>query len=71
MPKRKKAIAPKEDAASFGYIGGLIGGFVAYLVAEITLAVRPHPIHWLVGLTGAIAVGAAAYGVTFMRQRRR
>ena len=72
MSKRKKVvpITPKEDASSFGYVGGFIGFFVAYLGAEITLAVRPHPIHWLVAATGAIALGATTYGITFWRRSR-
>jgi ABC-type antimicrobial peptide transport system permease subunit len=72
MSKRKStAISPKEDAESAGYLG-LFGGFIlAYITAEITLAAQPHPIHWLVAGTGAVLIGAAAYGITFWRLTRR
>lgn len=72
MSKRNNAvtITPKEDAASFGYVGGFIGFFVAYLGAEITLALRPHPIHWLVAGIGAIVLGATTFGFTFWQRTR-
>ena len=71
MPKRKREISPKEDAESFGYVGAFAGFIVAYLSAEALLAVRPHPIHWVVALTGALLVGAATYGVILWQQTRR
>ena len=71
MSKRRREIIPKEDAESFGYLGASAGLIVAYLSAESLLAVRPHPIHWVVALTGAVLVGAATYGVILWQRIRR
>ncbi len=71
MPKRRKEISPKEDATSFGYLGALAGFILAYLSAEALLALRPHPLHWVVALTGALLVGAATYGVILWQRTRR
>lgn len=72
MSKRKtNNITPKEDAQSIGYFA-LLGGFlVAYLSAEVVLAARPHPWHWLVAGTAGVVAGVLGYGLTFWRQTRR
>jgi len=62
---------PKEDAESFGYLGTFVGFIVAYLSAEALLAMRPHPIHWVVALTGAVWVGAVTYRAILCQRTRR
>ena len=69
--RRSPVITPQEDGQSVGYIALLVGGLLAYLGAEITLAPRPHPIHWLTAGVGAITAGGLAYGVTLWRGTRR
>ena len=72
MPKRKSPkLTPKEEAVSTAYLA-LFGGFLlAYLIAEGALAARPHPVHWVAALAGALLIGGAAYGLTLWRLRRR
>lgn len=72
MPKRKRLkLTPKEEAMSTAYLA-LFGGFLlAYLIAEAALAARPHPVHWVVALTGALVIAGSAYGITLWRLRRR
>ena len=56
---------------SAGYLA-LFGGFLlAYLIAEGALAARPHPVHWVVALAGALVIAGSAYGITLWRLRRR
>ena len=71
MPKRKREISPKEGAGSFGDPGTFAGFIVANLSAEALLAVRPHPIHWVVAPTSAPLVGAVTYGVILWQRTRR
>lgn len=72
MTKRRSTkITPKEDALSIGYFALLGGFFVFYLGAEVALALRPHPLHWLVAGLGAVVAGVIGYGATFWRQTRR
>ncbi len=71
MPERKREISHKQDAESFGYVGAFVGFIVAYLSAEALLAVRPHPIHGVVALTGALLVGAATYRAILRKRTRR
>lgn len=71
MAKRKTTkITPKEDAQSFGYFALLGGFFASYLGAEAVLAVRPHPLHWLVAGIGGVVAGGIGYSVTLWRRMR-
>ena len=71
MPKRNSLkLSPKEEAESVGYLAAFGGFFVAYLIAETALAVRPHPIHWVTAFAGALFIGGAAYGVKLWRMKQ-
>ena len=71
MPKNRRAITPKEQAKSYGYLGAFAGFVAAYVGAETVLAARPHPTHWLVAAFGAVLAGGGAYGITLRRRTRR
>ena len=70
MSKHRRAITPKEDAESFGFIGLFVGFIVVYIGAEATLAARPHPYHWLAAGIGAALVGGAAYSLILWQRTR-
>ncbi len=36
------------------YIGIVVFGLTGYVLAEIALGTRPHPLHWLSALVGAV-----------------
>ena len=68
MPKRKhKKLSPQEEAQSAGCLAVLGGFLISYLVAEFTLAARPHPYHWLATFVGAGLAGVVAYGLVLRR----
>jgi len=71
VPPPKKEQSKNDDAASFGYMGAIGGGFVAYLIGEAVFAARPHPVHWVVALSGGVLVGVTSYGVTLWQQAHR
>lgn len=71
MPKHRRQITPKEDAESFGYIALFVGFLIAYIGAEIALAARSHPYHWLTAGIGAALVGGTTYGVIYWQRTRR
>ena len=52
---RKQSEKKKEEWPVVVYIWALGLGFVSYVVAEAVFSTtKPHPIHWLSGLVGAI-----------------
>jgi hypothetical protein len=71
MPKRKHTkLSPQEEAQSAGCLAVLVGFLISYLAAEITLAARPHPYHWLATFVGTALAGAVAYGLVLRRGTR-
>ena len=71
MSKRKsRKITPKEDAQSVAFFALLGGFFASYFGAEIVMALRPHPLHWLAGGVGAALAGGLGYGITLWRASR-
>lgn len=35
-------------------MGAVVVGIVGYLIGEVSLSTRPHPLHWAVALIGAL-----------------
>ena len=57
MSKRtRKKLQTKKDPPLVRWVGLLIGLLVAYMIAEVALAIQPHYWHWLAAAAGA-AVG--------------
>lgn len=71
LKRKSTKLSPQEDAQFFAYIALFIGYGIAYLGAEATLALRPHPIHWLVAGIGAVVVGGLVYAITLWRLTHR
>ena len=72
MSKRKY---PKrrlhDDNPSYGYFALMGGFFVFYFAAELLLAARPHPTHWLAAGVGALLAGALGHGLTLWQRARK
>ncbi len=58
MSKYKLARANEKKSRqgwpSVVYIGIVVFGLTGYVLAEIALGTRPHPLHWLSALVGAV-----------------
>ena len=52
---KKKAIREGWPLVVYIWIFGL--GLTGYFVGRLVFATRPHPLHWAMGLLGAIAGG--------------
>lgn len=44
----------RQGWPSVVYIGIAVFGLTGYVFAEIALGTRPHPLHWLSALVGAV-----------------
>jgi hypothetical protein len=66
--RRSPKITPEEDAQSVAFFGLIGGFFLSYLGAEVVIAQRPHPLHWLAGGVGAVLAGGVSYGLTLWRR---
>jgi len=72
MPKKQSPkLTPKQHAQSMAYLGLFIGFILAYVPAEIILAVRPHPYHWLTALVGGLLIGSTIYFVSLWQMTHR
>jgi hypothetical protein len=69
MPKHKPSkLLPREYAQSVSSLALLAGAILTYVTAEIVLATRPHPYHWVTALAGGLLVGGVVYGVAFWQR---
>jgi len=51
----KPAKLKREETPLVVYLSAFVLGIVAYfVVGELVLGSRPHPVHWLAGLAGAV-----------------
>ena len=72
MSKRKYSKRrSQEDNPSYGYFALMGGFFVFYFAAELLLAARPHPTHWLAAGAGGLLAGALGYGLTLWQRARK
>lgn len=45
----------ETDWLPLAALGGLVAGFfILFLGAEVTLSIRPHPVHWLAAAGGGV-----------------
>jgi hypothetical protein len=66
MSKSTKLTNAKVKNTSGGwplvvYVGIFGLGLLGYLISELALGARPHPIHWVVALIGAILGGVLGW----------
>ncbi len=62
--------APARDWLPFSaMVGTMVGFLLTYLVAEMALYMRPHPLHWLVAATGGGIGYAGGLVWNFWRSR--
>lgn len=72
MPKPKQSkLSPRQHAQSIAYLALVVGGILSYVAAEIILAVRPHPYHWLMALVGGVLIGLIVFGVAWWQWSHR
>jgi hypothetical protein len=60
--KRQRKTKRSSSGLPFVAVVGTMSGFLlAYLVAEVVLSAKPHPLHWLVAATGAVLGAGLGY----------
>lgn len=71
MKKKASSLTPSQYAQSAALFAAFSGLVLLFVAAEIILALRPHPYHWLVAILGGGSIATIVYFVAYWQRTHK